>query len=152
MLSADVVLVDLQEQLGLTGSPDAYSRFKDIVTGPIPTPNPEPALQHIDIETVFEHLVDDGMGRAETVEKLIWLLHHHDFPWLAWSKLTLNPTKTRVFVDRVDVLGFTKEPGGLRSSADKVAAIRDWPTPQTEQQPLSFPYMLPFLHTLIRLI
>ena len=32
---------------GLTGSPSTYARMKDILTGAIPAPNPEPALADV---------------------------------------------------------------------------------------------------------
>ena len=90
---------------GLTGGPATYSKLKDIVTGEIPEPDPEPALSNVAPEIMFAHFVDDDLGGAPTFEALINFLHNHYFPRLAWSGLTLNPEKSKFFVEEVRVLG-----------------------------------------------
>ena len=134
---------------GLTGGPGTYARLKDLVTGDIPEPFPEPALRSAEGRAVFEYFVDDDLGGADTRDQLARFMHHHYFPRITWSKLTLNPEKSKFFVPEIDVLGFTKSLNGIRPSADKVAAIRDWPTPTNEEELFSFLYMLPYLRTLI---
>ena len=134
---------------GLTGACGTYARLKDIVTGPIPKPNPEPDLNRASERVAFSHFVDDDAGGADTFEELLEFLHKHYFPRLVWSRLTLNPAKSYFFVDEMKILGFSKTPLGIRPSADKTAAFRDWPIPRNEQELLRFLYMLPFLQTFV---
>ncbi|GAQ40884.1 hypothetical protein BA78_7746 [Aspergillus niger] len=76
-------------------------------------------------------------------------LHFHYFPRLAWAKLTLNPKKTHFFTSSIGILGHERAKGGLRPSADKITAIRNWPTPTDEEQLSRFLYALPFLRIYI---
>ena len=66
---------------GTTGGPGTYTQLKEIVTGRIPTPNPEPALSDTNPgHTAFNHFVDDDVGGADTLENLVDFLHIHNFP------------------------------------------------------------------------
>lgn len=130
---------------GLTGSPGTYTHMKDIATGPIPEPDPEPALPRASPGVVFEHFVDDDLGGGKTFQDLFNFMHHHYFPRLAWAKLTLNPKKCRFFIAGLSLLGLERTAAGLRPSADKIAAIRDYPEPTNEKELARFLHMLPYL-------
>ena len=48
---------------GLSGAPQTYTRLKDILAGPIPEPNAEPALENFTIEDgSFQCFMDDDFG------------------------------------------------------------------------------------------
>ena len=134
---------------GLTGSPGTYARLKDIATGDIPEPNPEPALSDVSSNTTFNHFVDDDIGGADTFEELVEFLHNHYFPRLLWARLTISPAKSKFFVEKLRILGFTRDNTGIRPSADKLAAMREYPTPVDAPSLERFIYMLPFLRSFI---
>lgn len=93
--------------------------------------------------------MDDDFGGASTFDGLFEFLHNWYFPRIAWSKVTLSPKKSRFFTDEIKVLGWTKDGQGLRPSSDKLAAIRDYPSPTNEAELKRFLYMLPFIRTVI---
>ena len=134
---------------GCTGGPATYSRLKDIVTGPIPEPHPEPSLSQAMKHVCFNHFVDDDCGGAETFSSLVEFLHNHYFPRLAWAKLTLNPAKCEFFIAKVHILGHQRDEKGIRPSEDKLGMFREWPTPKNKEELLKFTYMLPFLRNYI---
>ena len=134
---------------GLTGGPATYTRLKDLVTGPIPSLNQEPALSDISDETMFGSFMDDDFGGASEEENLFNFLHNHYFPRQAWARLTFSPPKCRFFVKTLDILGHLRTVDGLRPSISKMTAIRDYPDPTTEDELLRFLYMLPFLKSML---
>ena len=134
---------------GLTGAPITYSRMKDVFAGPIPPPQPEPMLDEAVKYAVFGHFVDDDFGGAADFDNLFEFLWQHYFPRVLWAKLALNPAKSQFFTDHIDILGFSKDGKGLRPMADKVAAIRDYPTPEGPAELEKFLYLLPFIRTVI---
>ena len=135
---------------GCTGGPATYSRLKDIVTGTIPGPDAEPALSDaMSGKVCFNHYVDDDVGGANTFDNLIQFLHLHYFPRLAWAHLTLNPSKCKFFVPKVQVLGHQRDEKGIRPSEDKLGMFREWPVPKNKEELLKFTYMLPFLRNYI---
>ena len=133
---------------GITGGPGTYSRLKDIVTGPIPTPDAEPPLTDAS-SSFFDHFVDDDVGGARTFEDMFQFLHEHYFPRLKWARLTLNPKKCKFFVPRIQILGHQRDVSGIRPSEDKLRAFREWPSPQSKAELDRFLYMLPFLKNYI---
>ena len=134
---------------GLTGGPATYSRLKDIVTGRIPGPSPEPALSDIGRNTIFGHFMDDDFGGGESFDVVEWFLHHHYFPRLAWSGLTLTPAKVVLFTSKFNILGHARDGEGIRPSEDKLAAFREWPAPINEDELMRFIYTLPFFRAFI---
>lgn len=60
---------------GLTGGCSTYARLKDIVTGPIPSPEREPALRKAQPGVTFAHFVDDDHGGADTFANLFDVLN-----------------------------------------------------------------------------
>lgn len=129
---------------GLAGSPRTFAKLKDIMTGPIPSPEPEPSLRDVG-STEFAHFVDDDLGASPSFDDMLDFLHHHYLPRNAWAKLTLNPKKCRFFTEGIRVLGSHLTTDGLRPSADKLAALRDWPIPTNPIELDKFCYTLPFL-------
>ena len=112
-----------------------YVRLKDIVTGDILEPHPEPALGDVAPgKTMFSHFMDNDMGGTDSFQSLCNFLHHHYFPLLASRQLTLNPAKSAFFIDKVDILRHSRTSQGIRPSADKIAAIHDYPSSATEEE------------------
>ncbi|KAL0934971.1 reverse transcriptase domain protein [Colletotrichum truncatum] len=54
------------------------------------------------------------------------------------AKLLVEPEKSKFHAKEVEFLGFTIAPGILKMSKDKIAAVRDWPTPQNVKDVQSF--------------
>ena len=133
---------------GLTGSPRTFAKLKDIFAGPIPSPHPEPALQDVD-GIGFAHFVDNDLGAVSGFDAMFDFLHNHYFPRQAWAKFTLSPAKSYFFVEDIRVLGSHLSSTGLRPSLDKVAALREWPTPVDLKGLKKFCFVLPFLSPLI---
>ncbi|KFY93051.1 hypothetical protein V498_04584 [Pseudogymnoascus sp. VKM F-4517 (FW-2822)] len=125
------------EESGRHGLRDnsTYSKAKDIITGPIPKPFPEPALhENAPDKCVFSHFVDDDMGGARTFEDLFQWLWMHYFPLLVWSKFTLNPRKVCFFTSELHILGFTRTLQGICPSTDKLAALKNIKSPTSEEE------------------
>ena len=134
---------------GLAGAPQTYTRMKDIFAGPIPSPDPEPALGNTDVPGAFETFVDDDYGAHRTFEDQFRFLHEHYFPRLMWSGLTIKPKKSGFFLDSIAPLGFEASGKGLRPSCDKVQAIRDYPTPRSMDELNAFLHLTTYLRRFI---
>ena len=134
---------------GLAGAPQTYTRLKDIFSGPIPGPDPEPALGNTDIPGAFETFVDDDYGAHASFKDQFRFLHEHYFPRLMWSGLTIKPKKSGFFLDSIAPLGFEASGKGLRPSCDKVAAIRDYPTPKSMDELKAFLHLTTYLRRFI---
>ena len=61
----------------------------------------------------------------------------------------MRPKKTGFFLDRINPLGFVLKGEGLRPSEDKVAAIREYPTPKDLDELNKFLWMTTFLRHFI---
>ncbi|RDI83557.1 hypothetical protein Vi05172_g6513 [Venturia inaequalis] len=130
---------------GLTGACGTYAQLKDIVTGSIPTPDPEPALNMaMPGRAVFDHFVDDDIGGADGFDSLYEFLHEHYFPRLEWARLTLNPFKTTFFASKISVLGHEKTRLGIRPSAHKLRAFAQMQSPTSPRELDEFLWQLPF--------
>jgi hypothetical protein len=137
--------------MGLTGGVGTYCRLKDIAMGYVPSPNPEPPLAEVDpANAMMEFFMDDDCGGGTTFEATVRFLADHYFPRLKWANLTLNPNKSKFFVATLKMLGHMRQAGGgLRPSADKIAAIREYPEPESEEDLHRFLFMLPYLKAYI---
>lgn len=132
--------------MGLTGASGTYARFKDLIDGAIPKPQPElPLAEVMPKKAMFTHFQDDDIGGADSFEHLFEFLHEHYFPRLVWASVTLNPKKSKFWVKNVRILGHQRVEKGVRPSEDKLATFREWPTPTNFKQVEDFCYMLPFL-------
>lgn len=131
---------------GLAGAPRTYSKLKDIAFGPIPGPEGgEPPLATADPEVVCQYFMDDDLGGARNFKEMFNFLHHHYFPRLSWAKLTLSPAKCEFFTDRIHILGFDRELGGLRPNQKKRDVMLNYPPPRDEKELDAFLYLLPYV-------
>jgi hypothetical protein len=128
----------LRKGQGLAGAPQTYSRLKDIMAEPIPSPNPEPALSNTEIPGAFEVFVDDDYGAHHTFDDQYKFLHTKYFPRLAWSGLTAKPKKSGFFLKKISPLGFEASKDGRRPSSDKVKAIAEYPEPTSLDEVCAF--------------
>lgn len=85
------------------------------------------------------------MGGTSSFGKLLQVLHEFYFSQVAFAQLTLSPHKSHFFMDELSILGMCQGPDSIRLLADKVAAIRNWPYPETAQELERFLYQLPFM-------
>ena len=135
---------------GLSGAPQTYTRLKDVLAGPIPESNKEPALDQFDVAGgTFQYFMDDDFGTHRTYDDQWRLLHSAYFPRLAWGRFTLRPKKTGFFLEKITPLAFFLRGEGLRPSEDKVAAIRDYPTPTSLDKVNRFLWMTTYLRHFI---
>lgn len=119
----------------LSGAPHTYSRMKDILAGPIPAPRPEPGISGSTDRWAYEHFQVDDNGASRDFETQFEFLHKFYFPRIAWAGLMLNPPKTEFWMLKLKLLGYGGSgKGGLRPSIDKIAAIRDYPKPETPEE------------------
>jgi hypothetical protein len=102
-----------------------------------------------DGNSAFEYFLDDDMAASVSFEAQFRFLHESYFPRIAWSKLTLSPAKSSFLMPRVDGLKFVGGPLGLRTSADKVKAIRDYPVPTNEAEIDKFLFMTTYIRKFI---
>jgi len=133
---------------GLAGAPQTYARLKDIVSGEIPEPDPEPCLSRC-AAGAFEYFVDDDFGAFPDFRSQFDFLHHHYFPRLAWARLTLQGRKCGFFLDKINPRGYDSDESGLRPSLDKAGAIRDYPQPTNANEVDAFVYMTIYLRQCI---
>ena len=135
---------------GLSGAPQTYTRLKDTLAGPIPEPNKEPALDQFGVRGgSFQYFMDDDFGAHRTYDDQWTFLHQGYFPRLAWGRFTLRPKKTGFFLEKINPLRFVLRGKGLRPSEDKIAAIRDYPTPMNLDEVNRFLWMTTYLRHFI---
>ena len=133
---------------GLAGAPQTYTPLKDIFSGYIPAPDPEPCLNKCSAGA-FECFVDDDFGAFPSFRLQFDFLHQHYFPRLAWARLTLKGSKCGFFLAKISPLGFSSDGSGLRPSLDKVQAIREYPRRTNAAEIEAFIYMTIYLHQFI---
>lgn len=71
------------------------------------------------------------------------------FPRVAFGPVYLSGKKTRVFNDRIEILGYKRNEGGLRSSLKHRQQIRDWPRPKCRAELDAFLWLTIFLRIFI---
>ena len=148
----------LRMPMGLTGAPATYARLKDLTFGPIPEPDPEPAvISGLSPHVSFRYFVDDDYGAAHTFDELLQFLHEVYFPRISWARLTLKPSKSRFFVPNIEPLGMMvgqHQQGemllyGLKANDAKRNKIERFPVPQCGEEVEKFLYFTTYLKTLI---
>ena len=60
------------------------------------------------------------------------------FARLASTGLTLKPKKCTLFCCQIEFLGHVISASGMHTQSDKIARVRNWPTPRTQKQVRSF--------------
>ena len=74
-----------------------------------------------------------GTTVSQVLERLDLL-----FARLASAGLTLKPKKCTLFSRQIEFLGHVISASGMHTQPDKIARVRDWPTPRTQKQVRSF--------------
>ena len=138
---------------GLCGAPHTFAQLKDYVGGPIPSPDPEPAIFGITESefgaSAYESFFDCDSGSNETVETQVHFLHNHYFPRIKWARMSLSPKKSAFAINEVECLGFSGGPTGLRPDNKKMEDIQDYPTPTSAEEIDNFLFMTTYLRKLI---
>ena len=89
--------------------------------------------------------MDDHAASATDFKTLYQFLESSYFPRVAFGPIYLNPLKTAIFTDSLDLLGFTGGPGNIRPSIKHREKILNWPIPRNRAQLDGFLYLTPFL-------
>ena len=145
--------------MGLTGSPATYARLKDLMFGPIPEPDTELLLVAEFLrDTSFRYFFDDDYGATTTFAQMLWFLHEKYFPQVVWAKMTLNPSKSEFFMNRIEPLGMLvgshrTNDGvvvyGLMAGDRKKDKIASYPPPISLAEIENFLYLTVYLKALI---
>lgn len=109
---------------GLTNSPATFQRTMEKVMEDI---NLQEVVAFLDDIIIFSSSLEEHEERLMKVLKCI-----ADFG------LTLSPSKCKFFQTSVKYLGHVISAQGIQPDPDKVAAIKEWPRPQTAKELRSF--------------
>jgi len=109
---------------GLCNAPATFQRLMDTVLVGL---NYEICLAYLDDIILYSQDLDTHLER---LERLLIRLREAD--------LKLKPSKCQLLQKQVHFLGFTVSQQGVGTDPDKVAAVRDWPTPQNLRQSRAF--------------
>ena len=142
---------------GLTGGTHTYSRFRDLVFGNIPEGVDEdgrqipgfPAVIGDRGDIVFDSLIDDSYGSANTFEGLYRFLDEEFLPWSEWGPMYLKGPKCHFFDRSLELVGLEAGDNGTRPSLRKRKMIAEWPTPASWEEVRAFCYLTPFLRRFI---
>lgn len=118
--------------------------MKDLFSGAIPEPDPEPCLNMCS-QGAFECVVDDDFGAHTSFSSLFNFLHDNYFPRLLSAQITLKDSKSGFLLDNINPLGYKSNGSGLRPSCTKVKAICEYPRPSNLAEIEVFLYMIVFL-------
>jgi hypothetical protein len=102
--------------MGLTGAP---STFADMTAT---------HLHDLTADTTMELFVDDGGCAADTFDEMLTKLEHI-FEHCRERKLSLSPTKCRLFMTETTFAGATVGPQGVQPDLEKLTAIVNWKQP-----------------------
>ncbi len=75
---------------------------------------------------------------------------HHVLQKLLNAKLLVEPEKSLFYVQEITFLGFVIRPREIGIEPEKVAAVRDWPTPKTVKEVRSFIGFTNFYRTFVK--
>lgn len=109
---------------GLCNAPATFQRLMERV------------LHDVPFETCLVYL-DDVLVHAKTFDELLDKLELV-FRRLRAAGLKLSPTKCELCQKSVTYLGHVISPTGIGPDPEKVAAVRDWPTPRNQRDVRSF--------------
>jgi len=109
---------------GLCNAPSTFQRLMDTVLAGL---NFEICLAYLDDIMVYSHDAKSHLERLATL-----------FQRLREANLKLKPSKCHLMQKRVSFLGYTVSQDGIGTDPDKIAAVKDWPTPQNLRQCRAF--------------
>ncbi len=109
---------------GLMNSPSTFQRIMEMIFGDL---NLSELILYLDDVLVFSKTVPEHIDRLERV-----------FQRFSKHGLKLNGAKCNLFQKRVAYLGHIVSEDGVAVDPDKIARIRDWPTPTNQAELRSF--------------
>jgi transposase InsO family protein len=109
---------------GLTNAPATFQRLMETCMGDLHLVF---CLIYLDDIVVFSRTFDEHVERLEAILKR-----------LESTGLKLKPSKCRLFQKRIKYLGHVISEEGVETDPDKIAALKNWPVPQTVQDVRSF--------------
>ena len=109
---------------GLMNSPSTFQRIMEMIFGDL---NLSELILYLDDLLVFSKTLPEHLDRLEKV-----------FQRLQQHGLKLNAAKCNLFQTEVAYLGHVVSKEGVSVDPDKIARIRDWPTPTTQGELRSF--------------
>jgi len=124
---------------GLKGAAATYTQFGDLVFGPLPKTEEVPAMPSLigeqsNGQEAFSLFMDDHCGSATSFDSMFTFLHEKYFPRVAFGPVYLSGSKTFVFTDSLEMVGFTGGAGGLRPSIKHREKILNWPEPINREE------------------
>ncbi|KDN65206.1 hypothetical protein CSUB01_12580, partial [Colletotrichum sublineola] len=143
---------------GLKGAPSTYARFGDLVFGHHvisgkKIPSVMGYLPHL--KTSLFIFVDDHNVTSETFEDHFHFLEHHYFPRVAWAPIGLSGSKTFLFDDHANSVGFEIREGRVRPSLKHRTKFAKWKEeyrqkpPKTWEEVQGLLYLTPFVRKYI---
>ena len=109
---------------GLCNAPATFQRLMDTVLAGL---NFEICLVYLDDIMIFSRTLDEHLERLSKL-----------FQRLRESNLKLKPSKCHLLQTQVTFLGYTVSKQGIGTDPEKIAAVRDWPTPANLRQCRAF--------------
>ena len=109
------------------------------------------------LDISFRYFFDDNYGATTTFTQMLSFLHKKYFLQVAWTKMTLNPSKSEFFEDRIEPLGMLvgghKTNDGvvyrLMAGNRKKDKIASYPVPTSLEEIENFLYLTIYLKALI---
>ena len=104
---------------GLKGGTHTYTQFMDLVFGPLPKSKTMPRTDSIigtHENSRFSPFMDDHIGSFMDFDSQFKFLHEKYFPQIAFGLVYVLGTKTKAFVQTLELIGFTRSPNGLQPS------------------------------------
>jgi len=121
---------------GLCNAPSTFERLMDGVLAGLRW---ETLLVYLDDVIVFGRSIPESIERLATV-----------FGRFRNAGLKVKPSKCALLQKEVEYLGHIVSEKGIHTSPDKIAAVRDWPTPVTQTQVRSFLGLASYYRRFIR--
>ena len=137
---------------GLKGALHTYSQFSDLVFGPLPKSPSKQAQGSIINDhgsAAFSLFMDDHLSAAISFESQLHFLYEVYFPRARFGPVYLSGAKTFVFMDSLEMVGFTGSAEGLRPSVKHRSKILEWEEPKTREDLEAFLWLTPFLRIFI---
>lgn len=120
---------------GVAGGPATFQALMDKVLADI---KHQFCMAFLDDVLIYSTSFEDHLSHIEEVLRRI-----------AQAGLTINPNKTQMCKQSLKFLGHIISPGECRPDPDKVAAVKDFPTPQTVKELQAFLGLAGYYRTFI---